>query len=397
MIAQPVRVWRPPTTIVQDAMRDRAARWVQLSKDSASAATIGPDDLVRAAPPWFVDPQAHEPLDLFVAEALDALARESPRKCLAAQMSDSMWDDARASVLDGRLNVEAFKAMLAEWSLYERRESSDRIVWLPRGSLDATDQQADRRAMADLADTALRQKVLGLRAVAAYHAHLGAPPTQLAYYWERTLRAAPAIRSFEGDASHAFYSLVGSVPDGFWRRLESGSVASAGEIGVATRLEELLDEDQMPVQSNGIVPDVYRHPRELFPNGSTVGVPLAVARSQRQMIGFVSTNGDQVMQWSEGAPYFARLKVVQEPGGGPRLSMTREQFEDSLTDMRFQLGTKQTTIVGIVLPNGIFESASFSDPLVTTTATLRYSDLPSDAKDRVWNRLVEIANRPSKP
>jgi hypothetical protein len=392
MIARPVAPWRPAAAVADEARARGNGRAVELSESATEAAGMSLEKLVAKPPRWFSAPEQEDPLNAFVAEALGSLAGEEPDRCFAAQVSDTMWDDARICFCKGHFSPDAFKAVLLECSRYEREESPDRIVWRSKERLETSACVANRQALGNLARSVLSSKRVDLRTLAAYHLALGGQPTCVATYWENALRLAPGVFSFSGDATHAFYSLLGAISDVNWLQLESGAIRSNGQLGVVDQFADLLDEDQMPVQANRQLPDVLRHPRELYPRGDIEGAPVTLSRIRHLMVGFQGPKGDGAMQWSEGAPVFPMITVADRPDTGRTLSMTRPQFEHRLAEMHFQFGTQDEIVATIGLPSGAFERAGFKDAILATSAVLPFEELPQRTKDEIWQKACDSAS-----
>jgi hypothetical protein len=390
LIAQPVKVWRRPEIIVKDNLLRGDATWLPLTPQSAAPLSLSAQELIAKPPAWFLKPENNEPLDLFVGDALRAMAKKVPTKCMAVQVVDGVWDDAQASIVKGRLNAQAFESMLKEWTRYERLETADYVVWRPKGTIDPARCQADRKAMGSFTQAVIRNKALDLRTLAKFRESSGPVQTSLTLYWSRTLRWDPQT-SLSGDTTHTFYRLIGSISDTEWQRLAMGRVLTVGDLGLSGRFASLLDEDRTPIQSAMPFPAVLRHPRESFPSGDIQKAPVRVIRRRRELLGTVSSQGDGIIQWSEGIPALSILTVRNDPEKGPVYSMTRDEYERWLKALKFRTGIQDETAVVIQLPGGTFEVASFADPLIPTSALSTYDGLQSSVRDAIWLKAKESA------
>ncbi len=83
-------------------------------------------------PEWFSQPDKAEPLNQFVAEAIEALvARESEKPCVVVA-PDSLLTTVPDYVVNGEVNMDALVRSMTERLGFEHVESGGWSVWRPR-------------------------------------------------------------------------------------------------------------------------------------------------------------------------------------------------------------------------------------------------------------------------
>ena len=382
-------------SILENALKSKERKELRLPDQTTQAIQFLDGKTTTTPPPsWFLRPEENEPLNMFARPVLQNIAEEDPGKCFVAVVSDLMLSPVRRSMRDGKLLLDAFNRLLDQSMPYEFIKSPESVIWRPTDPISDEQKVANRNVLGKFA----RKEKLGLacdvRTLGLLCHDVAQGFSPLADAWALRIQAGSPLLSGSGSFSGYALKLVGGVDEPTWLRLKSVNSLSCAEIGAEPELQALLRNDWgLQVTGRDTVPDLYRHPLELYPHTPLGESPLSFQPITTPMVAWYQAEGStpSLMPQSQIKNIF-QLQLwnsVKWVGDSPSFTMTRDAFEQKFSAMRFRYGTKINQRLTIFLPQGFsisFEapqSISFDDEFLT------YSDLPQQDRDLYWQTTVD--------
>jgi|GEM_PF-2311357 len=391
VLSGPTKMLSTPDMLIKQAANDKTDQvWCQLPGEGAAAAKWVSDPGKQKFPEWFVHPDKMEPMNLFVAPALKALAEADSTKCVAIEVTDSFWPLTQQCVRNGAVSMKALKETISQWTPFERVEKGDEVLWRPEDPRLAESRQADRKELARFAQQAQQEGHASLRATARLYHDGSVEAGGLTNIWEFDARVALNQWSTEGkNLTSRMYKLIGDIADSEWRSLTSGQTLTSGELGTTADLTRLVeDDDSISAEADGPIPDIYKHYRELFPNGVSDQTPISVRALQVPVMQSwpIDPSFDMwgPMVSSSGEPMIHGFLGIRLVNGTFAPRQSRDEFEAGFQNRMFRLGQTDGQCISIGLPLGIWVRAESHGFVTSHTDPMRYSDLPQSYRDFCW-------------
>lgn len=386
--AIPTEFERGSTLYAQEEKTNPDGVWISLTEKAKQAA--GFEGSGSTTPPaWYVDPVASEPLDQFVREALVGLARQDRSPCVAFDVPDSLWQDVRNCVSDGRVSLNALRRMLEDRNVYSRITEAGFTAWASKDVESVEALQANRSVLRIYAKSFGGNSLSELRAAGKLFHNASRQPGPMSDLWwqlaQRFDPDHPANAGFGRDV----YTLVGGISDANWPQIARGGVLRADQLGVTEEMKRYLAFLPEAAVEGSTLRDVERHAPELFPNGDFGGATISI----RAMVSRV------VRAWPEGSPEgtsWAAMSFVSDllriPAGsltGGAISAVRESCEARLSSHWFREGTESRVDFHLGLPRYGAVHQTGPRSVSVEPNPYRYADLPAATRDRNWALAVQ--------
>ena len=369
------------------------AEAVPLSSAEEAALAFRRVNRLEDLPVWFKDPVANDPMKQFVTPYLEQLARQDSKKCFVAEVPDTLYDDVRASCSDHAVNLAAFQATMRDWSQLEEIQSPTSTIWRTCQSPDACSEQANRNALKALTKSVVSSKAVELRSMAKFCYDAGERQTAFCSFWAWALHSSPQISHNDGGCGNDFYRALGAISDQDWSELISGTPKVISTLGVSTVVNQMIEDEYEPVKSIGEIPDLFKHPSELF-EASTVGeVKLSFIYREAPFSGVSYARDPQRIDWSEAElPNLIRF-VDLRLAPVLKVATSREQFDDYLANSGATLyrAVKQILTARFQLPQGLYFEQRFDGAIHRLGGPVAYGDLSPDQKDQLFDRTCTTA------
>lgn len=381
---------RAAPTIVREALARPDAKFWPLS-DASKAAMDEERQIVlgktEALPAWLMDPDKNEPLNLFAAEALAAVAAQTPSKVLVVDVPDEVWAFAQQCTYKGRLCESAFEELLSSVQEFERLEDATSIVWRPKVPELVEASSADRNVLARFANTMFKDAGDPLRAIAELYHDACTNGSPLTATWSQVAVSRLGIQQVMPPAQ--VFRLLGGLSPLDWDALDEGRAVSLA--GVQDELRTLLLNDLEHPIGNPVPADLYRHPMELYDRAPIGETAIGFATRQFPTVRFWD-NGVEGKSWVP-IEFLANLGPA---GTGVPVSNTfdRAEFEREMGGPRkFRLAVGNERTITLYLPYNYRLEFKFRGLFTNVSDAASYSDLPQSFRDYAWSVAQRVRAR----
>jgi|GEM_PF-1744898 len=388
--------WDVPTIYAKsrpDQELGLSPKWITFSPEDAAAMTFGRDNKTRAFPDWYLHPDQHEPLNLFVREAVDSLLTKSTLPSIAL-VSDDCWNLAQASQKEGRLNVKAFESTLLNWGSYQDIELGGVQIWRPK-DLEATEfRQSDRKVLARFAKGLKDSPSPDIRTFANFYHDSSPGLGALTYFWPGAGQVAAGFSpNVHCSMGAEFFRVLGGLSESSWSRLRDGSSATIGELGVGAEMRAYVQSQITHSKANGLrePTDWDRHLAAFFANGDPEDVKMCARQTTNRLVrGWKNTETKEGWPLDELAKHLPlEDSAFNLDGSEPKLTQTREQFENALKDMSFRYCDQSVAQVVLQEPGGLFLKGDIKTSILPQSDVFTYADFSQDMRDAIWKQAVE--------
>lgn len=377
----------------QAALRPDAA-WVDLSPEARDELATIRKSAARA-PEWFLDPVGHEPLDGFVREALTGLYGGYVPRPVVGDVPDIDWTLVQGCVIQGRVSLDALQGTIETSAPEERVEEGGVAVWRLRNPAFDEARRADRTALVRyaLAFAKLQRPTLRDTARLFHSASPEIAPLAEVWYGQGLAMQAPAWDV--GRLTEPTYALLGAVSDSQWDRFTAGETFAAGALGVVPELRRLLADPRTVLAGGGSVPDLFRHPLELYSSASLDATPVALRPSSTPVMRYWQVDT------SEGDGFIPLEGSFVSPPVGPIhfrptetglvTRTTREGWEEGCGSYYFRTGARTTSELIVGLPHDLRIVQEAPGATYAWQSKFTYRDLPEDVRRANWEKAYADA------
>jgi hypothetical protein len=397
---------RLPASIAREAMQKQDAVWETLSASAQGAlgwfsptASVTSDNV----PDWFLHPESGEPLNLFVAEALNGLASLEQSKPVMVDVDDAFWDAARLCCLKGRFCATGFRDILSESENYDRTETGWGVIWRPKNPELVEASLADRKVLGRAARALVFEQSDPLKPLSRLFYDASKSSSTLAWTWARkaVLFDAPDNGSLFDESA---YRMLGALPASVWNELENGKTVSAGQAENTDDVRNLLSGERYQTTGQGNLSDLKRHALELYSEHSVASTLISLHPMQSTVIRFWNQTAVEPKWWNPADVLFSMAGVRMEylasgeptPTGTFFVVSTQAEFEEKLGKSRkFRLAVEHDTVITLGLPEGRRIELRHRGAFTDLHPAGDYADLPAEFRDEVWNnaRTRQLAER----
>jgi hypothetical protein len=365
------------------------ARVIQLTPEEVEVSRRIKFD-IKALPAWFQNPQNHEPLDLATPPVLSALAEEDGSNPVVIDASDLFWTLTYVSQKDGRVNLEAFKSLMARWDHYERVSADGATVWRPRYFDYSEARVADRKALSRYAKAFATTGSRDWLAQSRLYRAGGASISPLSRFF--VLVSTGKWQGQMTPETDCLYRLIGAISSADWERLLAGRRVTVAELGVTSELQALLREDQAKSQSDGKIPDLLSHPAELFRGFELGEAAVEVHGATDYLLRDIRAGSPEIEElWGTPAMLYSRGFARYGGRPTPHMLTTREEFESRLGSSTYRTASAERITFVLRLPSRCSITCSWAQGAKDISGVVTYADLPKPVRDEVWRLACEQA------
>ena len=368
------------------------ARWKALSPEALDALRASASGPPQPPPAWFRDPVADEPLDLFVDEAVAGLTASPDHRAVAMDVDDGLWAHVRECVKDGRVDLDLLGKTLAEWLPYERLADADGTAWRLVDPEISERRRADRAALGRFARAVAASRDVEPRAVSRLFHDASPEEGTLVDAWLGVAGRVGRLPATSLDPETQRF--LGAIPEDAWTRLLAGETLSVGALGIGNDLLRLFLTSAPWVEraDGGPVPDLFRYPTELYPEGDLGPTTLAVGSVEANVLRFWSVGQPEPPIWTRSATMnrllaLSEISFVRQEGKIVCLT-SREEYEKELDEYVFRNGVQTWRRLTLGLPQGYREVIGLSTRVEPDPATFAYRDLPQAVRDANWEKAL---------
>ena len=363
-----------------------------LSSDELNAAAFARYENLREMPVWFTAPDKFEPLSLMTKSAMSALADEEDAKCFVADVPDSFFGYAGESVKNSKLNIESFKKIIHEWEGYERAAIGQAVIWRPTDPQLVESSRTDRRGLGSYAREFLSEQSIPHRLQGKLYQEAFPGRWQLRGLWLSGARAFLHEVRIGDDLTERSYAFVGAISDADWDRLKSGEVISLGQLGSTAEFQAVLDEDIVQAKSAAPLPDLLRHPAELFKGYDLSQAPVTMQLSNVPVARYWNADGPEFKLWQPAANLEGLFHIIATPEQTPRILTSRDEFEAKMTkQFKFRFATEEYMNLEIGGSHGSYVEARVPGTPASLSEVQTFADFPEQVKDQIWKKVCAEA------
>ncbi|HWA81890.1 MAG TPA: hypothetical protein VG820_00540, partial [Fimbriimonadaceae bacterium] len=328
---------------------------------------------------FLLDPEHHDPLELFPSEPLLA-AGEAADLNIAACVDDSSF---RESLLDSTTIQQAFAGGTIKDGWY---------VVSPANPLKPLHES--RSGLGSFVRSVAKEHAGTLDMRAAYAQHVDSFQDSLGQVLTGVLEPSVPIAEDEDWLFVRLYGMLSPTQRDIFARgghiavndLFSGQQSVVGQIVFSHEVEEIGEGDSGPSDS----PDepkatLANEPTEILPGGldNRVGLAMSLTQETALFASFKSEDG-------EVSPMAVTdIESVV-------LSMISSEIRDLLPGMSFQTvegyrtGLRDTYTLKVLLPNRSSDSELLTDSHLQPGPVLTFDKLPSDLKEQILSRMDSL-------
>jgi hypothetical protein len=389
-------------TLIKEEGAKPGALWVTLRDQSAEASAYSRAEKPGPIPAWLSDPKHHEPLNLFVLDALNALAEREPSKCVAFDASDLFWPSVNDCIQENRLNLDVLMTVLDAGNLFERVESPKAEIWRPIDPEGDEQRTADRATLGRYTNDVTSEKRADLHEVGQlYFDASKQQPGSLTRAWFYLVLRANGLEF--PDIPEGILIVIGSLPGVTWEQLQNQKTMSSADLSAQSQVEKFLADDRfLQVQGDAPFPDLYSHPAELYPSGFDAATPISLTTGWVPVVRIWPNNGFENKGWSSLQTLHGMFHVsslqIQWVNGSPQIGVDRATWEQNTGQWCFRFANQEQTTVTIGLPHGLYLRYTQTGNTEQVSDVLTYQDLPQAKKDEIWKNAcdsaLQMASRP---
>ena len=370
-------------------------KWVSLSADARAAATIASYQRLQSPPECLIAPNSIEPLTLLVKEAMATLTGDATKKCVVADVPDEFLQLAGQSVVKERLDTTGFRKLVENSNALALIDTRTAMIWRPTDPEYVEAVRANRNSLGRYAKGILAKTSSRLRLESRLYYE--AFPARWSWIspWSEAAINLLGRKTFDVFISPSLYPIIGAISDGDWEQLESGSVMTAGKLGVVSELLNWYQSDRPePKRETGPVVDLYRHPEELYTNVSLESTPISVRTTKTPVVTVWGPNDKESGFWMPQDQLYSRFIPFQyeDPYTGNFVTTRKEFDEKCIATASFRKATQTDESIRVGLPGGYSIEAKLSADVSDPGAILTFADLPQEYKDNVWKVACDIAH-----
>jgi len=330
-----------------------------------------------------------------VKDALTAVAAAKPGRTLIVSVQDSLWATWGQPLTKGPVSVGTLIDALRSWSQYESVSHGGAIVIRSVDPQSAEESRADRKVMGRFARALSSNGPSSLPDSAAFLYDASRRYSGLAGDWlmygQIAVGADPPIsaKSYGPQILRA----LGPITSSQWRRLLSGQVLTAGELGIAKCLNDLLSSwTAVDFYSQSTYPDWRKFFWELTPPGLPSDAPVALSQVSSRLVKYWDRQPEP--NWGIPEKYLGEHFVwnkfhVQLENGTPSISGDRAEFEKSYSDRKFRYCELPVFQLTIGLPDGVELRETIQASMLNDDEVLQFADLKSELKDLIWKTVCD--------
>ncbi len=379
-----------PVIVMRRESQRPDVRWLNLSPKAVETFAFATNPVPQVeAPEWLIHPDRIDPLNQYVSEILHSYASDQAPKCFAATVSDSMWLNVRHAVQFGRVNLNALNALMAEWTPYERLESSLSVVMRPKDPEIDEKRRANRKVLGSFARDLLATRSCDVRKLGIFLHTVSSELAQLGDAWLFPILRDIHCQQAKGGFSDRLLAFVGSIPDTTWQELLGGKTASVRRLGIGADLKnELLQDIGAPIQGDASFPDMWHHADILYGQADFSETFITVLSAPERVFNMVEAGTPDQQPWN---PVGTLSRFFYIPPGNirwkndfPTVSIQRDEFEHKYDHLQFRLGYRNSLTLIVHLPQSLYIRANAASDLVPDPVAINYKDLPQALKDENW-------------
>ncbi len=355
-------------------------------RSESLAAAAYPRNTSDLAPDWLLHPDRSEPLNLFVRDAVEALARDQTTGCFAIWVSDGLWNLVKPCIVGNSVNLDALRANLNSQEPYEIVTIPSGVAMRPVDAEVAEQCQVSRKVLANFAQEMHRQP--DVRLIAKLYRDIDSTQAWLAPQWVFGIQNT-GERPLGFDAAKDFYRLVGSISDVNWSELIRRGRMTLGQLGITDAFYDyILSDGFSGLQSTTPLPEVLKFAPDVTPAGvrddSVIELKVTVKRQVK-----VYTIGTPLPKsWDDfrslGEFLCEPARIVKQEDGTYIYATPRDDVERRIDPKLFQLGTGTDFNITIYLDPRIEVTQSIHGGDAPEGIPFRFRDLSQAERDTAW-------------
>jgi len=371
---------------------------VRLEEASLKALTFLAQGTQQALPPWFLNPEKNEPLNLFVKDALTSLVSTCPNKPVIVSVQDTLWSTFRRPLSQPTPSLRSILDAIKNWSQYECCQVGQATILRSLDPRFSEESHADRKNLGRFARTLSTSTAPTLPQGAAFLYETSQLCSSLATDWLTYGQLSIGVEPILSASSYGAPLLwvMGSIPSGQWQALLAGRELTTSELGIRNQLKTLLSK-WMPIELFGPpeVADWRKFANEIVPGDFPAESTVQITNSSSRLI--KTWKGPNEPNWgipeAELGTQFTwnhfKIKTDTSP---PTLAGDQGEFEKQLSNQKFRYCDRPVYQVRITLVDGVELRDTIRAGMVNDERVLSYSDLSKDLRDQIWMTVVKRAS-----